>query len=231
MRREFSVDANVGKPQVTYREAISAACKLEAKFEHESPGRNQYAHVCINFEPAEDVTAEGLEFVNEVDNGGIPKEFIPAIREGIESQMKNGVLVGYPLLGLKATLVGGSFHEADSSEMAFKIAASMVTKKLAEEGGASLLEPVMKVEVVTPEANMGDGVGDLNRRRGLIQGMDDGPAGKVVTAEVPLAEMFGYSTALRSATQGRATYSMEFSQYVAAPSRVADEIIAKTRGY
>ena len=231
MRREFSVDANVGKPQVTYREAISAPCRLEAKFEHESPARTQYAHVCINFEPAEDVAAEGLEFVNEIDNGSIPKEFIPAIREGIESQMKNGVLVGYPMLGLKATLVGGSFHETDSSEVAFKIAASMAAKKLAIEGGASLLEPVMKVEVVTPEANMGDVVGDLNRRRGLIQGMDDGPAGKVVTAEVPLAEMFGYSTALRSATQGRATYAMEFSQYTVAPARVSDEIIAKTRGY
>ena len=231
MRREFSVDANIGKPQVTYREAINTACELEAKFIREIEGHNQYAHVCIKFEPAEDVSAEGLEFVSAVEGGSIPKEFVPAVKEGIENQMKNGVLAGYPMLGLKATLYGGSFHEADSSEVAFKIASAMATQKLAEAGGAVLLEPIMAVEVVMPEANMGDVVGDLNRRRGLIQGMDDNTTGKVVTADVPLAEMFGYATALRSATQGRATFAMEFSQYTAAPKKVADAIVAKIRGY
>lgn len=231
MRREFSVEANVGKPQVAYREAISSACEIEEKFVREVPGRNLYGHVCIRFEPAGDEGAEGLEFVSEIADGSVPKEFLPAVAEGIESQMKNGVLAGYPMLGLKATLHGGSFHEVDSSEMAFKIAASMATKKLAEEGGAVLLEPMMNVEVVTPEANMGDVVGDLNRRRGLIQGMADSSTGKIVTAEVPLAEMFGYATDLRSATQGRATFAMEFGQYAAAPKKVADEIIAKSRGY
>ncbi|MBB6523878.1 elongation factor G [Pseudoteredinibacter isoporae] len=227
MSREFSVEANIGKPQVAYRERISNVCEIEGKFVRQSGGRGQYGHVWVRFEPAEDEAAEGLEFVNEIVGGTVPKEYIPAVNKGIEEQMQNGVLAGYPLLGLKATLYDGSFHDVDSNEMAFKIAASMATKKLAQDGGAKLLEPMMKVEVVTPEENMGDVVGDLNRRRGLILGMDENPSGKVVNAEVPLAEMFGYATDLRSATQGRATFTMEFAKYAEAPKNVADEVIAK----
>ena len=227
MRREFSVEANIGKPQVAYRERIRNTAEIEGKFVRQSGGRGQYGHVWIRFEPAEDEGAEGLEFVNEIVGGVVPREYIPAVNKGIEEQMQNGVLAGYPLLGLKATLYDGSFHDVDSNEMAFKIAASMATKKLADEGGAVLLEPIMKVEVVTPEENMGDVVGDLNRRRGLILGMNDSSAGKIVDAGVPLAEMFGYATDLRSATQGRATYTMEFARYSEAPSNVADGIIGK----
>ncbi len=229
MRREFSVEANIGKPQVAYREAIRNTSEIEGKFVRQSGGRGQYGHVWIKFEPAEEAGAEGLEFVNEIVGGAVPKEYIPAVQKGIEEQMRNGVLAGYPLLGLKATLYDGTFHDVDSNEMAFKIAASMATKKLSSQGGAVLLEPIMKVEVVTPEENMGDVVGDLNRRRGLILGMDENAAGKVIEAEVPLAEMFGYATDLRSATQGRATYTMEFGKYAEAPSNIAEEIIAKTK--
>ena len=229
MRREFSVEANIGKPQVAYRERITTTTEIEGKFVRQSGGRGQYGHVWVKFEPAEDSSAEGLEFVNEIVGGTVPREYIPAVNKGIEEQMQNGVLAGYPLLGLKATLYDGSFHDVDSSEMAFKIAASMATKKLAEVGGAELLEPMMQVEVVTPEENMGDVVGDLNRRRGLIQGMAENAAGKIVNAEVPLAEMFGYATDLRSATQGRATYTMEFSKYAPAPSNVAQDIISKNQ--
>ena len=225
MKREFSVEANIGKPQVAYRERITTSCEIDYKFAKQSGGRGQYGHVVIRFEPAE---GENLEFVNEITGGTVPKEYIPAVSKGIEEQMKNGILAGYPLLGLKATLFDGSYHDVDSNEMAFKIAASMATRQLSKEGNPALLEPVMKVEVVTPESNMGDVVGDLNRRRGLIQGMDDSPSGKVVTAEVPLAEMFGYATDLRSATQGRATYAMEFEKYADAPSNVADVIINRT---
>lgn len=227
MRREFGVEANIGKPQVAYREAIRNTCEIEGKFVRQSGGRGQYGHCWIRFSPGEDEGAEGLEFVNEIVGGVVPKEFIPAIQKGIAEQMQNGVLAGYPLLGLKAVVFDGSYHDVDSSEMAFKIAASMATKKLAQKGGAVLLEPIMKVEVVTPEANMGDVVGDLNRRRGLILGMDENVMGRVVNAEVPLSEMFGYATALRSATQGRATYTMEFLKYQEAPRNVADEVIAK----
>jgi len=227
MRREFSVEANIGKPQVAYRERILNTSEIEGKFVRQSGGRGQYGHVWVRFEPAEDEGAEGLEFVNEVVGGAVPREYIPAVNKGIEEQMQNGVLAGYPLLGLKATLYDGSFHDVDSNEMAFKIAASMATKKLSEEGGAVLLEPIMKVEVVTPEENMGDVVGDLNRRRGLILGMQDSSSGKIVDADVPLAEMFGYATDLRSATQGRATYTMEFARYSEAPSNVAQSIIGK----
>ena len=229
MRREFSVEANIGKPQVAYREAIRNTSEVEGKFVRQSGGRGQYGHVWVKFEPAEDVGSDGLEFVNEVVGGTVPREYIPAVQKGIEEQMKNGILAGYPLLGLKATLFDGSFHDVDSNEMAFKIAASMATKKLAQEGGAVLLEPIMKVEVVTPEENMGDVVGDLNRRRGLILGMNENAMGKVVDAEVPLAEMFGYSTDLRSATQGRATYTMEFAKYMEAPKNVAEDIISKNQ--
>ncbi len=227
MHREFSVEANIGKPQVAYRERIDNICEIEGKFVRQSGGRGQYGHVCVKFEPADDNNAEGLVFVNEVVGGSVPKEYIPAVEKGIAEQMQNGVLAGYPLLGLKATLYDGSFHDVDSNEMAFKIAASMATKKLAENGGAKLLEPMMKVEVVTPEENMGDVVGDLNRRRGLILGMEEAVLGKVVNAQVPLAEMFGYATDLRSATQGRATFTMEFDQYSEAPNNVTQEIMAK----
>ena len=227
MRREFSVEANIGKPQVAYRERIRNTAEIEGKFVRQSGGRGQYGHVWIRFEPAEDEGAEGLEFVNEIVGGAVPREYIPAVNKGIEEQMQNGVLAGYPLLGLKATLYDGSFHDVDSNEMAFKIAASMATKKLSQDGGAVLLEPIMKVEVVTPEENMGDVVGDLNRRRGLILGMTDSSSGKIVDADVPLAEMFGYATDLRSATQGRATYTMEFARYSEAPSNVAEAIIGK----
>ena len=230
MRREFNVEANIGKPQVAYREAITATIDIEGKFVRQSGGRGQYGHVWVKFEPGEDANAEGLEFVNEVVGGTVPREYIPAIEKGIAEQMQNGVLAGYPLLGLKATLFDGSFHDVDSNEMAFKVAASMATKKLAQEGGAELLEPIMKVEVVTPETNMGDVVGDLNRRRGIILGMSENASGKVVDAEVPLGEMFGYATDLRSATQGRATFTMEFEKYSPAPKNVADGIIAKNRG-
>lgn len=227
MRREFSVEANIGKPQVAYRERITRSSDVEGKFVRQSGGRGQFGHVWVKFEPAEDTNAEGLEFVNEIVGGSVPKEYIPAVEKGISEQMQNGIVAGYPLLGLKATLYDGSYHDVDSNEMAFKIAASMATKKLVTEGGAVILEPMMKVEVVTPEENMGDVVGDLNRRRGIIQGMDANPSGKVIDAEVPLAEMFGYATDLRSATQGRATFTMEFECYAEAPTNVADEIIAK----
>ena len=229
MRREFKVEANIGKPQVAYRERIRNTCEIEGKFVRQSGGRGQYGHCWIRFSPAENVDSEELEFVNEVVGGVIPKEYVPAIQKGIAEQMKNGVLAGYPLLGLKAAVYDGSYHDVDSNEMAFKIAASMATKELAKKGGAVLLEPIMKVEVVTPEDYMGDIVGDLNRRRGLILGMDDSPSGKVINAEVPLAEMFGYATDMRSATQGRATYTMEFLKYGEAPNNIAEEIVAKSK--
>jgi elongation factor G len=224
MRREFSVECAVGAPQVSYREKIRSICEIDYKFAKQSGGRGQYGHVVVKFEPVE---GEDLEFVNEVVGGVIPREYIPAVEKGIGEQMKNGILAGYPLLGLKATLVDGSFHDVDSNEMAFKIAASMAVKKLALEADPCLMEPIMKVEVVTPEDYMGDVMGDLNRRRGTVQGMEDGPSGKIIRAEVPLAEMFGYATDLRSATQGRATYAMEFEQYSETPSSVADVIMHK----
>ena len=226
MRREFSVEATIGKPQVAYRERITTTTEVEGKFIRQSGGRGQYGHVWIEFGPRADANAEGLEFINNIVGGTIPKEYIPAVEKGISEQMQNGVLAGYPLLGLKATLYDGSFHDVDSSEMAFKIAASMATKELAKVGGAQLLEPVMNVEVVTPEDYMGDVVGDLNRRRGLILGMDESGSGRLINAEVPLAEMFGYATDLRSATQGRATFTMEFAKYTEAPASIANEFIA-----
>lgn len=228
MKREFSVEANIGKPQVAYREAIRNTCEVEGKYVRQSGGRGQYGHCWIRFAPA-DEGQEGLEFVNEIVGGAIPKEYIPAIQKGIEEQMKNGVVAGYPLLGLKATVFDGSYHDVDSSEMAFKFAASMATKQLSSKGGAVLLEPMMKVEVVTPEDYMGDVMGDLNRRRGMIQGMEDSVSGKVIRAEVPLGEMFGYATDVRSMSQGRASYSMEFLKYAEAPSNIA-EAISKKQG-
>ncbi len=226
MRREFSVECNVGKPQVAYRETIRGSAKVEGKFIKQSGGRGQYGHVWIKLEPAE--LGEGFVFVDEVVGGTVPKEYIGAVAKGIEEQMNCGVLAGYPVLDIKATLFDGSYHDVDSNEMAFKIAASMAFKKGALEAQPVILEPLMKVEITTPEDWMGDVVGDLNRRRGLINGMDEGPAGlKIIRALVPLAEMFGYATDLRSATQGRASYSMEFSDYADVPKNIADSIIAE----
>ncbi len=226
MKREFSVEANIGKPQVAYRETIRSTVEQESKFVRQTGGRGQYGHVCVKLEPHKDEDgAYAYEFVNEIVGGAIPREYIPAVDKGIKEQMQNGVVAGYPLIGVKATLYDGSFHDVDSSEMAFKIAGSMALREGAMQAEAVLLEPIMKVEVVTPEDYMGDVVGDLNRRRGMISGMDENPAGKVVRADVPLAEMFGYSTDLRSSTQGRATYTMEFSDYAAVPEQIAERII------
>lgn len=224
MRREFKVEANIGKPQVAYREKIKSSVDANHKFAKQSGGRGQYGHVVIEFSPAEG-GEEGLEFINEIVGGAIPREYIPAVQKGIEEQMQNGVIAGYPLLGLKARLYDGSFHDVDSNEMAFKIAASQALKKYAPQAQPVLMEPMMKVEVVTPEDYMGDVMGDLNRRRGIVQGMDDTPSGKTINAQVPLGEMFGYATDLRSATQGRATYSMEFSEYAEAPNSIAEAVI------
>ncbi len=232
MKREFNVEANIGKPQVSYREKISKSnVEIEGKFVRQSGGRGQFGHCWIRFsEPDVDANGnitEGLVFTNEVVGGVVPKEYIPAIQKGIEEQMKNGVVAGYPLIGLKATVFDGSYHDVDSNEMAFKVAASMATKQLAQTGGGVVLEPIMKVEVVTPEDYMGDVMGDLNRRRGLIQGMDDSVSGKVIRAEVPLGEMFGYATDVRSMSQGRASYSMEFSKYAEAPSNIVEALVKK----
>ena len=225
MRREFGVEANIGKPQVAYRETIRKVIEVEGKHVKQSGGRGQYGHVWLRLEPLP-ADAE-YEFVNEIVGGAVPKEYIPAVDKGVQEQMKNGCLAGYPLLAMKVTIFDGSFHDVDSSEMAFKIAGSMALKKGALEADAALLEPIFSVEVVTPEEYMGDVMGDLNRRRGVVQGMEDTVAGKVITAEVPLAEMFGYSTDLRSATQGRANYTMEFEKYAEVPGNVADAIINK----
>ncbi len=226
MKREFSVDCNVGKPQVAYRETIRGTTEIEGKFVRQSGGRGQYGHVWLKLEPAE--AGEGFVFVDEIVGGVIPKEYIPSVAKGIEEQMNNGVLAGYPVLDVKATLFDGSFHDVDSNEMAFKIAGSMAFKNGALQAQPVLLEPMMKVEVTTPEDWMGDVVGDLNRRRGMIEGMDEGPAGlKIIRAQVPLSEMFGYATDLRSATQGRASYSMEFYEYAEIPKNVAEGIIAE----
>jgi len=229
MKREFSVECNVGKPQVAYREAIRSTVEVEGKFIRQSGGRGQYGHVWLKLEPMDisDDEAPIYEFVNETVGGSVPKEYIPAVDKGIQEQMAQGVLAGYPLLGVKATLYDGSFHDVDSNEMAFKIAGSLAMRQGALDANPALLEPVMKVEVLTPEANMGDVVGDLNRRRGMIEGMEDALGGlKQINAVVPLSEMFGYATALRFATQGRASYSMEFLKYAEASKQVADTIIS-----
>ena len=225
MRREFGVEANIGKPQVAYRETIKKMVEVEGKHVKQSGGRGQYGHCWLRLEPLP--ADEEYQFVNEIVGGAIPREYIPAIDKGAQEQMKNGVLAGYPLLAMKVTVFDGSFHDVDSSEMAFKIAGSMALKKGALMADAALLEPIMKVEVVTPEENMGDVMGDLNRRRGTVQGMDDSAMGKIINAEVPLSEMFGYATDLRSATQGRATYTMEFLKYAEVPSSIAESIISK----
>jgi elongation factor G len=219
MKREFKVEANVGKPQVAYRETIRGKVDQEGKFVRQSGGRGQYGHVWITLEPAE--TGKGYEFVNAIVGGTVPREYIPAVDKGIREATESGVLAGYPVVDVKVTLFDGSYHDVDSNEMAFKIAGSMAFKDAMREAKPVILEPIMKVEVVTPEDYYGDLVGDLNRRRGQIVGMEDSVSGKVVTAEVPLAEMFQYSTAMRSMSQGRATYTMEFSKYAEVPSNVS----------
>jgi len=225
MRREFNVEANVGAPQVAYRETIRKSVEAEGKFVRQSGGRGQYGHVWLRLEPQEPGT--GYEFVNEIVGGVVPREYIGAVDKGIQEQMENGVIAGFPVVDVKVSLFDGSYHDVDSSEMAFKIAGSMGFKNGAAKANPVLLEPIMSVEVVTPENYMGDVMGDLNRRRGIVQGMEDSVTGKVIRAEVPLAEMFGYATDLRSSTQGRATYSMEFGKYAEAPSSVAEAVIKK----
>lgn len=228
MRREFKVEANIGKPQVAYRESIRKTVEQEGKFVRQSGGRGQYGHVWLKIEPLTDKGEDGekyYEFVNEIVGGVVPREYISSVDKGCFEQLQNGVLAGYPMIDVKVTLYDGSYHDVDSNEMAFKIAGSMAIKEGAKKAGAVLLEPMMKVEVVTPEDYMGDVMGDLNRRRGLVQGMEDLPAGKVIRAQVPLGEMFGYATDLRSATQGRASYSMEFSEYAEAPSSIVEAVI------
>jgi len=225
MKREFSVEANVGAPQVSYRETIRKTIEQEGKFVRQSGGRGQYGHVFLRIEPQE--AGDGFEFVNQIVGGVVPKDYIPAVGKGVEEAMTNGIIAGFPVVDVKVTLYDGSYHEVDSSEMAFKIAGSMCFKEGAAKARPVMLEPIMKVEVVTPEEYMGDVMGDLNSRRGMVQGMEDAPAGKVIRAEVPLAEMFGYATDLRSATQGRATYSMEFSKYNEVPASIAEAISKK----
>jgi len=226
MKREFNVEANVGAPQVAYRETIRKTVEQEGKFIRQSGGRGQYGHVWLRIEPQE--IGIGYEFVNEIVGGVVPKEFIPAVDKGIQEQMKSGILAGYPVLDVKVSLFDGSYHDVDSNEIAFKIAGSMCFREGARNANPVLLEPIMKVEIATPEEYLGDVVGDINRRRGIIQGMEDTPSGKTLSCEVPLAEMFGYATDLRSATQGRATYSMQFEKYNEAPAHIAEAIIKKS---
>ncbi len=227
MKREFGVDANVGKPQVAYRETIRIPVDQEGKYVRQSGGRGQYGHVWIKLEPQE--AGKGYAFENAIVGGAIPREYVPAVDKGIQEQMQNGVIAGYPVVDVKVTIYDGSYHDVDSSEMAFKIAGSMAFKEGAKRAKPVLLEPIMKVEAVTPEEFMGDVMGDLNRRRGILQGIDDSPSGKVIHAEVPLAEMFGYATDLRSMSQGRATYTMEFKKYSDVPANIAEQIIDKSK--
>ena len=229
MRREFNVEANMGKPQVAYRETIKKQVEQESKFVRQSGGRGQYGHVYLRIEPLvqDEESDETYEFVNEIVGGAIPREFIPAVDKGCKEQMEAGVIAGYPLVNVKISLYDGSFHDVDSSEVAFKVAGSMALKEGAQKADPVILEPIMSIEVVTPEEYMGDIVGDLSRRRGVIHGMEDGPSGKVVSGEVPLAEMFGYATDIRSASQGRATFTMEPLKYSEVPSNVAEAIINK----
>jgi elongation factor G len=226
MKREFNVEANVGAPQVAYRETIRKSVEQESKFVRQSGGRGQYGHVWLRIEPQE--AGAGYEFVNEIVGGVVPKEYIPAVDKGVQEQLKCGVLAGYPILDVKVSIFDGSYHDVDSNEMAFKIAGSMCFREGAKKASPVLLEPIMRVEIATPEEYMGDVVGDINRRRGIIQGMEDTPSGKTVSCEVPLSEMFGYATDLRSATQGRATYSMQFEKYNETPANIAEAIIKKS---
>jgi elongation factor G len=228
MMREFKVEANVGKPQVAYRETITKKVKVEGKFVRQSGGRGQYGHVWLEVEPQE--AGKGFEFVDAIKGGVVPREYIPAVGKGILEATDNGVLAGFPVVDVKVTLIDGSYHEVDSSEMAFKIAGSMGFKEGCAKAGPIILEPIMSVEVVVPEEYMGDVIGDLNSKRGRIMGMDSRAGAQVVTAMVPLASMFGYSTDLRSATQGRATYAMTFDHYEPVPKSVGDDIVAKIKG-
>ncbi|MBL4606580.1 MAG: elongation factor G [Pseudomonadales bacterium] len=222
MRREFGVEANIGKPQVAYRETIRKSVEVEGKYVKQSGGRGQYGHVWLRIEPVDE--SEGYSFKSEIVGGSVPREYFNAVDKGIQEQMANGVVAGYPVIDVKAALFDGSYHDVDSNENAFRMAAAMAFKRGAVEAGAVLLEPYMKVEVVTPEDYMGDIIGDLNRRRGMVQGMEDIPSGKIVRAEVPLAEMFGYATTVRGMSQGRASYSMEFLKYMEVPASVAEAI-------
>jgi elongation factor G len=225
MKREFGVEASVGKPQVAYRETFKKALESEGKFIKQSGGRGQYGHVWLKLEPQP--AGKGYEFIDGIKGGRVPREYIPAVRKGVEEALQEGVLAGYPVVDVKVTLFDGSYHEVDSNENAFKMASIFAFKDGMRAGTPTLLEPIMAVEVETPEEKMGDVMGDLSSRRGVIQGMDDLPGGKAIKAEVPLGEMFGYSTTLRSLTQGRATYTMEFKHYAEAPKSVADAIIKK----
>jgi elongation factor G len=226
--REFKVEASVGKPQVAYRETISKKVKVEGKFVRQSGGRGQFGHVWLEIEPQE--PGVGYEFVDAIKGGVVPREYIPAVDKGIQEAMENGVLAGFPVVDLKVSLVDGSYHDVDSSEMAFKIAGSMGFKDGCSKAAPVLLEPIMSVEVVVPEEHMGDVIGDLNSRRGRILGMESRAGAQVISSMVPLATMFGYATDLRSATQGRATYTMTFDHYEQVPKSVAEEIVAKVKG-
>jgi elongation factor G len=229
MLREFSVDANVGKPQVAYRETIRKPVEgVEGRYVRQTGGRGQYGHVVINLEPTG--PGGGYEFVDKITGGVIPKEYIPAVDAGIQEALTSGVLAGYPMVDVRVTLTFGSYHDVDSSEMAYKIAGSMAVKEAARRAGPVLLEPVMEVEVVTPEDYMGDVIGDLSARRGRVEGMEQRGASHVIRAQVPLADMFGYATDLRSRTQGRATYTMQFDSYKEVPESISKEIVARARG-
>lgn len=228
MRREFKVETNVGKPQVAYRETFKVPARVEGKFVRQSGGRGQYGHVWVEFEPLE--AGSGNQFESKVVGGSVPREYIGPAQQGIEESMKNGVLAGFPLVDVKATIVDGSYHDVDSNEMAFKIAGSMALKAAKEKCQACLLEPIMKVEVTVPEEYMGDVMGMLNSRRGRIEGMDSRGGAQIIRAKVPLSEMFGYSTTLRSGTQGRGVFSMELSHYEEVPKSIAEEIVSKYKG-
>jgi elongation factor G len=228
LMREFKVDANVGKPQVAYRETIRKKVQAEGKFVRQTGGRGQYGHVWLELEPQE--PGKGFLFENKLVGGAVPKEYVPAVAKGVEEALENGVLAGYPMVDVKVTIFDGSYHDVDSSEMAFKIAGSMGFKEGAAKAGPVLLEPVMAVEVVCPEEYMGDVIGDLNSRRGRIQGMTMRGSGRVIASQVPLSEMFGYATDIRSKTQGRATYTMQFAHYEEVPKNIAEQVIAKVKG-
>jgi len=226
MKREFNVEANVGKPQVAYRETIRKAVKQEGKFVRQSGGRGQYGHIVIEMEPQE--RGVGYTFENAIVGGVVPKEYVQASDKGIQEAMTTGIIAGFPVVDIKIRAIDGSFHDVDSNEMAFKIAGSMAFKEAMSKANPVLLEPIMKVEIVTPEDYLGDVMGDVSRRRGLLQGSDDSPSGKVINAMVPLGEMFGYATTLRSMSQGRATYTMEFDHYAEAPASIAEQVVKRS---
>ena len=230
MKREFKVDVNQGAPQVTYREDITGATEHREVYKKQSGGRGKFADILVKIEPQEEQEKSGLEFVNSIKGGNIPKEFIPSVEKGFKESMKTGVLAGFPVEAMKVELIDGSFHAVDSDQLSFELAAKMAYREAMKACAPILLEPIMKIEIVTPEENMGDVVGDLNRRRGMMKGMDDKNGAKVLKADVPLSEMFGYVTQLRTITSGRATSSMEFSHYSEAPKNVAQDVIDKANG-